>query len=182
MTDACWPAARPECETNLVTSHPLDDPLRTAARAALRGSALVRGVWPALRPATLLPLGLVAAALVPVSFVTAGPSVCPFKLLTGLPCPGCGMTRSVVTLLHGDLGASLYYHPLGFVLVALAVTLALADAWFWWRDARSMTARPSPTRLLNGLMLTPAPWVAIGALTAIWFVRLPLYVAGIWVF
>ena len=165
-----------------MTSRPLDDPLRTAARVASHGSALVRYVSPAMRPATLLTLGLAVAALLPVSFVTSGPSVCPFKLLTGLPCPGCGMTRSVVTLLHGDLGASLYYHPLGFVIVGLAVALALADAWFWWRDTSALAARSSPTWLLNRLMLTPAPWVGIGALTVIWLVRLPLYVAGIWVF
>jgi hypothetical protein len=173
---------RPDWEIDQVTGRPIDDPLGTAAQAAMRGSAMVRSGSALLRPATVVTLGLVVLALLPVSVVTSGPSFCPFKMMTGLPCPGCGMTRSVVTLLHGDIGASLYYHPLGIAIVALGVALAVADAWYWGRGAPSPLGRTPPTWLLDRLMLTPAPWVAIGALTVVWFVRLPLYVAGIWVF
>lgn len=30
-------------------------------------------------------------------------SLCPFKMLTGFPCPGCGITKSLVYLYEGDL-------------------------------------------------------------------------------
>ena len=165
-----------------MTRRPIDDPLGTVAMLALRWSMIGRYVWPAMRPATLLTLSFLGAALVPVSFVTNGPSLCPFKMLTGLPCPGCGMTRSVVTLLHGDLGASLFYHPLGIVIVALCFALVLADGWAWWRETRTVPAPSSTASLMSHLMLTPAPWLALVVLTVVWFVRLPLYVAGIWVF
>jgi hypothetical protein len=163
-------------------SCPVDDPLQLAAQAALRCSGMGRYVGPALRPATVLTFGLILGALVPVDVITHGPSFCPFKVLTGLPCPGCGMTRSVVTLLHGDLGMSVYYHPLGIALVAVMVALAVIDGWTWWHEAQAGPARSSPAWLMNRVMLTPAPWVAIGMLTLVWFVRLPLYAAGIWVF
>ncbi|MFQ5607808.1 MAG: DUF2752 domain-containing protein [Candidatus Zixiibacteriota bacterium] len=39
--------------------------------------------------------------------------LCPFKNITGLDCPACGLTRSVSSLLHLDFGRSLFYHPLG---------------------------------------------------------------------
>jgi hypothetical protein len=37
---------------------------------------------------------------------------CVFYRLTGFYCPGCGGTRSVIALFHGDLLKSLWYHPL----------------------------------------------------------------------
>jgi hypothetical protein len=46
---------------------------------------------------------------------------CLFLFVTGHPCPGCGMTRSVVSLAHGDLVESLRMHPLGIALVGAAV-------------------------------------------------------------
>ena len=45
-------------------------------------------------------------------------SLCPFKMITGFPCPGCGITKSLVYFYEGDLLKSLYYHILGpFVIV-----------------------------------------------------------------
>lgn len=40
-------------------------------------------------------------------------SFCPFKMLTGFPCPGCGITKSLVYLYEGDLSKSFYYHLFG---------------------------------------------------------------------
>jgi hypothetical protein len=53
------------------------------------------------------------------------PEVCAFKRTLGLPCPGCGLTRSWVSALHGDLGASLAHHPLGWLLLLYAAAQAL---------------------------------------------------------
>ncbi|WP_245892240.1 DUF2752 domain-containing protein [Flavobacterium pallidum] len=51
-------------------------------------------------------------------------SLCPFKLLTGFPCPGCGITKSLVYLYAGDFGKSMHYHIFGpFVILASIVTL-----------------------------------------------------------
>lgn len=36
---------------------------------------------------------------------------CQIHRLTGLYCPGCGATRAVVFLLHGQIGKSLFYYP-----------------------------------------------------------------------
>lgn len=37
---------------------------------------------------------------------------CPFLSITGIPCPGCGMTRSLLAFLKGDLYSSFQYHPM----------------------------------------------------------------------
>lgn len=41
---------------------------------------------------------------------------CPFFELTGLPCPGCGLTRSCGCLFRGDLGQSFHFHLFGPVI------------------------------------------------------------------
>lgn len=49
---------------------------------------------------------------------------CPFRLLTGQPCPFCGGTRSFAQMWQGDVLGAARYHPLGpalFVLTLLAV-------------------------------------------------------------
>jgi hypothetical protein len=51
-------------------------------------------------------------------------TLCMFERVTGRPCPGCGMTRSILRLSQGDLTGSLRMHPLGVVLAGIfAATL-----------------------------------------------------------
>lgn len=38
---------------------------------------------------------------------------CPFLVITGLPCPGCGLSRSCLYLLKGQFARSFSLHPLG---------------------------------------------------------------------
>ncbi len=35
---------------------------------------------------------------------------CPFEEFTGIPCPGCGVTRSTVAILRFDFVSSFHYH------------------------------------------------------------------------
>lgn len=54
---------------------------------------------------------------------------CLFRAFTGLYCPGCGGTRALRYLLHGQIGLSLRYHPLvlyGAVVLALELISAAA--------------------------------------------------------
>ena len=43
--------------------------------------------------------------------------MCPFKFITGIPCPACGMTRACLAVTHGDFRSSFHYHPLWPVVV-----------------------------------------------------------------
>lgn len=53
----------------------------------------------------------------------AWPTLCPFALLLGYPCPGCGMGRSLWACFNGELISAFTYHPLGppFLAVTLFV-------------------------------------------------------------
>ena len=56
-------------------------------------------------------------------------SLCPLKILSGFPCPGCGITKSMVYFYEGDLQKSLYYHILGpFVIAFCVATIAVLSA------------------------------------------------------
>jgi len=51
--------------------------------------------------------------------------VCPVKLVSGLPCPACGSTRSILLALTGHPLEALATNPLG-ILSGLAGSLCLA--------------------------------------------------------
>jgi|SRR5215204_4828568 len=62
--------------------------------------------------------------------------VCPLYSMTGLACPGCGMTRGLHALLHGDVLTALDYNLLlpailfffGYLFVSLFLTFARGRA------------------------------------------------------
>jgi hypothetical protein len=53
-------------------------------------------------------------------------TVCIFKNVTGWACPSCGITRSVLSLLHGRIGEALWINPLG---ILAALLLVLIPVW-----------------------------------------------------
>ncbi|MGO9481115.1 MAG: DUF2752 domain-containing protein [Candidatus Kryptoniota bacterium] len=48
------------------------------------------------------------------------PSFCLFKDVTGIPCPSCGTTRSLIALINGNFSESLWINPFG-PMMALAL-------------------------------------------------------------
>jgi hypothetical protein len=51
---------------------------------------------------------------------------CPLRMLTGVPCPFCGMTTSVTATEHLHLGSAFSANPGGVVAVVVAVALLAA--------------------------------------------------------
>ena len=64
---------------------------------------------------------LMAGVLLHVSHVG-----CPIKFVTGVSCPGCGMTRAWLSVVHGDVHQAVAYHPL-FWTVPFVMALVIAD-------------------------------------------------------
>jgi hypothetical protein len=104
----------------------------------------------------LLLAGCAALAVVDPS---GGPTICPFKLLTGLDCPGCGGTRAAHQLFTGHLGAAADLNVLALVgiplvLAALFVSLTAAFGGPRWR---SFTFSSTWTRV--ALVVVAVFWV-----------------------
>ena len=89
---------------------------------------------------------------------------CALRTRLGLPCPTCGMTRSVVVSLHGHLGQAWSIAPggpvavVGMVLAALAL---LGLGWVQWRG-RSPYGRRAAYWLRQGTL------AYAGAATVVW--------------
>lgn len=70
------------------------------------------------------------------------PDVCVFYRLTGLPCPGCGLTRAFVCLEHGHWAESLHWHPLGGLVFGIFVLLWLRAGLTWLHGAPIWSIAP----------------------------------------
>jgi hypothetical protein len=102
-------------------------------------------------------LGFGAAALAGCAYIALfdpnGSSAlyprCPFNAVTGLDCPGCGITRALHALATGDVGRALDHN----VLFVLALPILL-----WWFTASTVrrTGRRFP-----GPELRWRPWMTI---------------------
>ena len=52
-----------------------------------------------------------------------GFAVCLSSYVTGIPCPGCGLTRSISSISHGAFAKAFFYHPFGFIIYPVFVFL-----------------------------------------------------------
>jgi hypothetical protein len=52
---------------------------------------------------------------------------CPFRTVTGLWCPGCGLTRATHHLLRGHVSTAMHYNALVFLVLAL-----ITATWVVW--------------------------------------------------
>ncbi len=93
------------------------------------------------------------------------PSSCAFRAVTGIDCPGCGVTRSSIALLSGRVADSFAIHPAGpfvygvvaLLTIYLIVTLVAKCTHIDWRREANIYAK------VDG--------VVIGSLLTVWVWR-----------
>ncbi len=96
-------------------------------------------------PAALLAGGVAACTYVAIVDPNGagGYPACPLKVMTGIDCPGCGMTRAAFALMHGDLGRALD-HNLVFV-IALPFLLWAVARWATASMGWTLPSIPRPS-------------------------------------
>jgi hypothetical protein len=91
------------------------------------------------------------------------PTICTFRQATGVPCPGCGLTRSVVAATHGDWSASYRYNRLGpIVLLYLMMQILYRIAWLFLEPLRagiSRAGRVIDTALIPLMVVLFLNWI-----------------------
>lgn len=128
---------------------------RGASAAAVSGAAGLAGV-----------AAVGAAFALDPAHIDDGPVLCPFRLLTGLPCPGCGLTRSWVYLAHGQWSDAWLANPFGIVSMLGVLAFVLAVVVALVRRA----AVPDIARLLSSraFLSVGAVWIAYGVGRLVW--------------
>ena len=83
------------------------------------------------------------------------PTVCPFRLVTGYPCPTCGMTRSWHSVLHLEPMRAVRDHPFGPLVLAAIATGTWSPA-----TADQLAARVArlPTRIKAAALMAWVAW------------------------
>ena len=79
------------------------------------------------------------------------PLYCPFKLLTGIPCPGCGGQRALFAIMHGNIIEAVCINPLSVLLILFAF---IAPMWLFVDCYRG-------TNSLQGVMKSKWSWKTI---------------------
>lgn len=110
-----------------------------AVRGRVLGMRYLKKFWREYRS---LIAGMAVVCLLYLVFFAAGIG-CPLKYLTGISCPGCGMTRACYSAVTFHFAEAFQYHPLW---IALLPTLLLLGFLHWRKR----------TRLCNAVLIASA--------------------------
>lgn len=129
-----------------------------------------RAPSPGLFAGVVLAAAVLGAGAVLFSFNPASGGfypVCLFHRLTGLNCPGCGGTRSLHALLHGNVSLALKDNALFLFLLP---AIALRGAWLAWKKHSGRPAGPFfPVKFLWGLLAATVIFTVLRNLPAFAF-------------
>lgn len=84
---------------------------------------------------------------------------CPILWITGAYCPGCGITRACVCLLHGDFSGALAHNALVVLLLPLLLAYGVYAAIRYVRGRAVGNSRWELVFWLVALVLTVAFWI-----------------------
>lgn len=84
---------------------------------------------------------------------------CTVYFLTGRPCPSCGLTTSVSAILHGQFALAWRANPIGFLIIATALAVAL-NSLLALVVGRSVRIEPNRFNLL--LVVLISLWLVHG--------------------
>jgi hypothetical protein len=78
-------------------------------------------------------IGIIVISFFITPYLDSGIEVCAMKFLTGIPCPGCGLTHSFCAVSSGNFQAAFGFHLLGPFLYALTlvfICILIAEIFF----------------------------------------------------
>lgn len=94
---------------------------------------------------------------------------CPMRHGLGIPCPGCGMTRAALAMLHGDWSKMLQYNAFAPAF-SLALVLMIIVCLLPTQSAARLTDRIAALESRTGLTV-----LTVAAFLLYWLARLLIF-------
>lgn len=83
----------------------------------------------------------IAFLLYNMAVMTVIGAFCPMEIITGFPCPGCGMTRALLCVIIGQFGQAFRYNACIYLWIPLGLY------WGWNRYIKGRKAKGMPVLL-----------------------------------
>jgi len=94
---------------------------------------------------------------------------CPLFRLTGVPCPGCGLTRACTLLLSGDVHSSMKFHAFAPVFI-LMIAILIISSLLPRSVAEPLIHKAEALERQTGLTI-----IILGGLILYWLARLLVF-------
>jgi hypothetical protein len=122
---------------------------------------------------------LLLVLLASAPFIAAfaiGMPLCPMAALLGVPCPGCGLSRATLALVHGEVAAAFRFHPAVFWVTPVYLFLVGGLLFGFVRGTP-----PVPSGHANTPRSDFARWLLFGRLTSALAAITIALLVGVWV-
>lgn len=77
--------------------------------------------------------------ILPADYFDEGESICLSKVLANTECPGCGMTRGVQHLIHGEFQAAWGFNKLAFIVLPLLIGMVVWEIYRGFKHQDEVT-------------------------------------------
>ena len=150
--------------TDIVTPRPI------RVESSVRGDVILHVLFLSMSTVVLLMSCLMSndggSRVFLPGFQTAIPSMCSTRVLTGIDCPGCGLTRAFISISHGRFFEAWQFNPASFAVYAFVAAQIPWHSIQLWRIARRR-------RPLESNLVYLAPIGLVVVMMVNWLIKLP---------
>ncbi len=82
------------------------------------------------------------------------PEVCLSRRFLGITCPGCGLTRSIIFLVHGNFAASYAIHHMGWLIFLMIIAQIPYRIWCLWGGRTKVVLGRTNEKILWGSLVS----------------------------